>query len=55
MLKFGPPRSIAKLYVKVVIGVVIGKIAHGIMRKRGIKVIAGAQGDAEAAVPDFKG
>lgn len=48
--RFSPPRYVANLGGVVVIGGVIGRIAFNIMRKRGMEVIAGASGDADAAV-----
>lgn len=48
--RFSPPKYVANLGVAAVIGGVIGRIAFNIMRRRGMEVIAGASGDADAAV-----
>lgn len=48
-----PPKFVAKLGVGAVIGGIIGRIAYNIMKKRGIKVIAGAAGDAVTAVEEY--
>ena len=51
--KFSPPKYIADMGVAVVIGGIVGRIAYGIMRRRGIEVIAGASGDALAAIENY--
>ena len=48
-----PPRFVAKLGVSAVIGGTVGRIAFNIMKKRGIRVIAGASGDANTAVEAY--
>ena len=48
-----PPKFVAKLGVSVVIGGIVGRIAFNIMKKRGIKVVAGAGGDANTAVENY--
>ena len=48
-----PPKFVAKLGVDVVIGGIVGRIAYSIMKKRGIKVFAGASGDAVIAVEEY--
>ena len=47
------PKFVAKLGVDVVIGGIVGRIAYSIMKKRGIKVFAGASGDAVIAVEEY--
>lgn len=48
-----PPKFVAKFGVSAVIGGTMGRIAFNIMKKRGIKVIAGASGDVNKAVDDY--
>ena len=48
-----PPKFVTKLGVDVVIGGIVGRIAYSIMKKRGIKVFAGASGDAVIAVEEY--
>ncbi len=48
-----PPKFVSKLGVAAVIGGTVGRIAFNIMKKHGIKVIAGASGDAIKAVEEY--
>lgn len=48
-----PPKFVAKLGVGAVIGGTVGRIAFNIMKKRGIRVIAGASGDANTVVEEY--